>query len=445
MTVNRRQFVLRSGHALGAAALFSSLGFLRVAQASDYKALVCVFLFGGNDGNNILIPTDSTGYAAYNLVRPPSSNLNIPQANWLPISASGKSFGMHPNFTNLQGLYTQGRLAWVANVGTLVQPTTRAKYLAGSPVPDNLFSHSDQQYQWQTATTAISPNPSGWGGRLADEYTSTSSGTHFPLLANLDGVTVFTQGVSSGVISPGSSATTLQGFGTSAFEQARHAAFLALQGQDTSNTLGNALNVMTANGLAATQTLNQALAGEAALTTVFPNNSLSSQLKTVAQMIAARSTLGVSRQIFFCALNGFDTHTNQLATQGPLISQLDQALSAFHQATVELGVEGSVTTFTHSDFGRTFQPTEAGGSDHAWGSHHLVMGGSVNGGHIFGQYPTLKLAGPDDADSEGRWVPSTGVTEYVYPLIRWFGATNIPQVLPNITNFNLSRADLGFI
>jgi uncharacterized protein (DUF1501 family) len=417
---------------------------MQVAEASDYKALVCIFLFGGNDGNNTLIPIDTQGYAQYAAVRPVSSNLNIAQANWLPINAGGKNFGMHPNLTSLQSLYGQGRLAWVANVGTLVQPTTRTQYQNNSPVPDNLFSHSDQQYQWQTATTAISSAPTGWGGRLADELVPVfDAGTQFPMLANLDGVTVYTQGLSAAVISPGSNA--IQGFGTSAAEQARYAAFRSLETQDSGSTLVDTLNAMTSSGLNSTALLNQALASESAIKTAFPNNALASQLKSVAQMIAARTSLGVNRQIFFCALNGFDTHTNQLATQGPLLAQLDAALSAFHQATVELGVESAVTAFTHSDFGRTFQPTDGAGSDHAWGNHHLVLGGAVNGGTIYGQYPTLKLGGPDDADTEGRWVPSTGVVEYVYPLIRWFGATNVSQILPTLGNFNLKRTDLGFI
>ena len=162
-------------------------------------------------------------------------------------------------------------------------------------------------------------------------------------------------------------------------------------------------------------------------------------------MIAARGALGTSRQIFFCGINGFDTHANQLSTQANLLADLDASLKAFYTATVELGVESAVTTFTHSDFGRTFQPTAGGGSDHAWGNHHLVMGGSVRGGSLYGQYPTLKVSGPDDADNEGRWVPTTSVSEFVYPLIRWFGATNPGDVLPSLSNFNVGRSDLNYL
>jgi len=443
--VNRRQFILRSSHALGSAALLSGLGQLRVAEAADYKALVCVFLVGGNDGNNTLIPLDTQGYGQYAAIRPASSNLNIPQANWLPINASGKGFGLHPSLSGVQGLYNQGRLAWVANVGTLVQPTTRNQYLArNTPIPSSLFSHSDQQYQWQTATTSPSPSPTGWAGRLADQVAPVfNAGSAFPSLTNMNGVTIFTRGLSAGVISPGPSA--LQGFGTGSADQARYAALRGMESLSSGYSLINALNAVTGSGIDATNQLNQALASKAPLTTAFPGSALGTQLKAVANIIAARGALGNSRQIFYCAINGFDTHTNQLSTQANLLADLDASLKAFHTATVELGVENAVTTFTHSDFGRTFQPTAGGGSDHAWGSHHLVMGGSVRGGSLYGQYPQLLVAGPDDADNEGRWVPSTGVCEFVYPLIRWFGATNIQEVLPHLVNFNLARTDLNFL
>ena len=443
--MNRRQFLLHSSHVLGATALLSGLSQLRVAEAGDYKALVCVFLFGGNDGNNTLIPLDSQGYEQYATVRPVSSNLNIPQGNWLPIDASGKSFGLHPSLSGVQGLYNQGQVAWVANVGTLVQPTTRGQYLArGVPVPSNLFSHADQQYQWQTATTSASPNPTGWAGRLGDWVAPVfNAGSTFPILANMSGVTIFTRGLSAGVISPGPSA--LQGFGSGAQDQARYTAMREMQSLGSDSSLINALNGITGHGMDATNQLNQALASQPGLITSFPGTSLGKQLRMVANMMSARNALGTSRQIFFCAMNGFDTHTNQLTTQANLLSDLDASLTAFHSATAELGIESAVTTFTHSDFGRTFQPTAGGGSDHAWGSHHLVMGGSVRGGSLYGQYPSLEVSGPNDADSEGRWVPTTGVCEFVYPLIRWFGANNIQEVLPNLSNFNLSRGDLNYL
>lgn len=443
--MNRRQFILRSSHALGATALLSGLGQLHVAEAADYKALVCVFLFGGNDGNNTLIPIDTQGYEQYAAVRPVNSNLNIPQANWLQIGASDKSYGLHPSLTGIQGLYNQGSLAWVANVGTLVQPTTRSQYAARSvPVPSNLFSHSDQQYQWQTATTSASASPTGWGGRLGDLLAPLyNAGSTFPILANLNGVSIFTRGLSAGVISPGPS--VLQGFGSGASDQARYTALREIQALGSGFSLVNALNGMTGRGIDATNQLNQALTLQSALTTTFPGSSLGNQLKSIANMIAARGTLGTSRQIFFCGINGFDTHANQLSTQANLLADLDASLKAFYSATVELGVESAVTTFTHSDFGRTFQPTAGGGSDHAWGNHHLVMGGSVRGGSLYGQYPTLRVSGPDDADNEGRWVPTTSVSEFVYPLIRWFGATNPGDVLPSLSNFNLGRSDLNYV
>lgn len=443
--MNRRDFLRHTGHAVGAAALYSSLGQMRMAQAADYKALVCVFLYGGNDGNNTLIPIDTDGYASYAKVRPVSSNLNIPQANWLPINASGKSFGLHPSFAGVQGLYGQGKLAWVANVGPLAQPTTRAQYQARSvELPKNLFSHSDQQNEWQTGRTELTPIMTGWAGRLGDDVVQTfNAGTQFPTLVNVYGSGLFTRSISAGVITPGPSA--LQGFGTSAEEQARYQAFRTLQTLKSRSILVDRLNAITADGINATDMLTKALATQAALTTRFPGSSLGNQLKTVAKMIAARSELGVSRQIFFCAIGGFDTHTNQIPQQRALFSDLDGSLTAFHAATVELGVESNVVTFTHSDFGRTFQPTAGAGSDHAWGSHHLIMGGSVQGGNIYGQYPNLALGGPDDADNKGRWIPSASVVEFLYPMVRWFGATQIEQVLPTLKYFNPGRADLAFL
>ena len=443
--MNRRDFLRHTGHAVSAAALYSSFGQMQIAQAADYKALVCVFLYGGNDGNNTLIPIDTEGYAQYAKVRPVSSNLNIAQSSWLPISASGKSYGLHPSFKGVQGLYAQGKLAWVANVGTLAEPTTRAQYLARSVnLPKSLFSHSDQQNEWQTARTAMTPVTTGWGGRLGDDVAqSFNLGAKFPSLVNISGSGLFTRSLSAGVITPGPS--TLQGFGGSSEDQARYAAFRNLQTLKSRSTLVNRLNGITADGINATDLLTTALASQTALSTSFPNSSLGNQLKSAARMMAARGTLGVSRQIFFCGIGGFDTHTNQIPQQRSLFSDLDASLNAFHSATVELGIESDVLTFTHSDFGRTFQPTAGAGSDHAWGSHHLVMGGGIKGGDIYGQYPTLVLGGPDDADKGGRWVPSTSVVEFVYPMARWFGATHIDQVLPTLSNFNQGRKDLAFL
>lgn len=452
--MNRRKFLLRAGHGFGALSLASGLSRLRIAKADPgYKALVCVFLYGGNDGNHLFIPLDAEGYGQYAQVRTPTSGLNIPNPSsnassnpsWLPMQGSdlsGRPFGMHPSLVGTKTLFDSSRLAWVANVGTLSQPLTRADYLRGAKAPESLFSHLDQQNEWQSALSSPQARPTGWGGRLADSTLTLNAGSRLPMLIDLSGVSLFSRGlVTQGISGP----TTLQGFGSSQSAQARYATYQSLQALKDGGSLVGKLNQLTFQGEDAAQLLGQATASPVTLQTVFPSGSLGTQLKTVASLIAARATLGINRQIFFCSLGGFDTHTAQLGTQASLLTTLDQALKAFYDATVELGVDAQVTSFTHSDFGRTFQPTAGAGSDHGWGSHHLVMGGAVLGGHIYGRYPSLVLGGADDADNEGRWIPSTSVSEFVAPLARWFGAANLNEVLPQLANFNSSRTDLAFL
>ena len=445
--MNRRNFLFKAGQGLGGLALASNFSGLRVANAAetDYKALVCIFLYGGNDGNHLLIPTDPEGYAQYSAVRTVASGLNIPLTSWLTLQGSdtsGRSFGVHPSLPGVKTLFDSGRLAFVANVGTLARPLTRSDYLAGAKIPENLFSHLDQQNEWQSALSSAQSQPTGWGGRLSDASSTLNAGSSFPMLVDLSGTSLFSRSARSQVVSGPS---TLQGFGSSASAQARYAAYRSLQSLDESGTLAHALNTLTSQGENASALLGQALTNPVTLQTVFPSGSLASQLKTVSSLIAARASLGVNRQIFFCSLGGFDTHTGQLSAQASLLSSVDQALSAFHDATLELGVESQVTTFTHSDFGRTFQPTAGAGSDHGWGSHHLVMGGAVLGGHIYGRYPSLVLGGADDADQEGRWIPGVSVPEFVYPMVRWFGAVNPLEVLPTLGSFNQARTDLGYL
>jgi uncharacterized protein (DUF1501 family) len=256
-------------------------------------------------------------------------------------------------------------------------------------------------------------------------------------------VNLFTQGAVSSVIAP--NASSLKGFNTSAASVARYRAMRQLETLSSGNVLIKAKNSITGKAIDSLDTLTKATASVPALTTVFPGSSLGGQLKNIATMIAARGTLGVQRQVFFCSLGGFDTHSAQLNTQAGLFKDLADSLKAFQDATIELGVDQAVTAFTLSDFGRTFLPSANAGSDHGWGSHHLILGGAVKGGDIYGKYPTLKLAGPDDADSEGRWIPSTSVEEYAYPLVRWFGLSDPKVVLPNLSAFDLTRKDLDFM
>jgi uncharacterized protein (DUF1501 family) len=346
---------------------------------------------------------------------------------------------MHPALSDLAPLYAAGDLAVLCNVGTLVQPIARGQYLAGAPRPDSLFSHFDQQSQWQSSIPDASGPlaATGWGGRTADATADINGAVPIPMIVSVAGITLFSTGVTVRPLVPGSS---LAGFS----DPARYQALRSLLTLDPDRPLVAAQSGIVAAGIDDIAALDAATAGVPPVQTSFPDTDLGDQLRQIAAIVSAREALGMKRQIFFASLGSFDTHTDQLATQASLLGQLGAAMKAFHDATVELGVADAVTTFTLSDFGRTFQPDSGGGSDHAWGSHHLVMGKAVRGGDFFGTYPTLALAGPDDASTEGRWIPTVSVDQYGATLARWFGVipARMPQVFPNLGNFDL--ADLGF-
>ena len=413
--------------------------------SSDYKALVCIFLFGGNDANNLIVPIDTAGYTNYQTIR---SNLAISKASLLPLQiGSQANFGLHPNLPELQTLFnTNKSLAFLTNVGTLVQPTTRQQYQSQSTLPENLFSHSDQQDQWQTTQLSGLPN-SGWAGKVADKINPTfNTAAVFPPILSVAGSTIFSTGDVTRPFTMNPGSTPGLSFGSDAASQARFLAVQQLLTFDTGISLVQAASTVTGQAIQEGVILANALKNIPAIQTVFPaKNGLASQLKQVAQVIAARSALGINRQIFFCSLGGFDTHSDQLATQVGLYTQLSPAMAAFYQATQELGVANNVTSFTLSEFSRTFQPGSNGGTDHAWGSHQMIMGGAVKGNALYGQFPSLTLAGPDDTGSNGRWIPSTAVDQYAATLASWFGvqATDLPSIFPNLANFPTSN--LGFL
>jgi len=431
-----------------AASSLNRLGLMSAyAQGTDYKALVCVFLFGGNDANNMIIPYDSNGYANYAQVR---ANLALPQSGLLPIQPKSQSlpFALHPRFVDMQNLFNGGQVAAVVNTGVLPQPTTRTQYLdAQVPIPVNLFSHADQQNQMQTDTLQYTTFPTvGWGGLVADQIQAIYGSGKFPIMVSLAGVNVFAQGLVAKPLQTGGDPTlSLTGYSGSPADNARLAAFQSLLTFEDGLTLIQAASTTSATAIQNAQTLAAALATGSPLQTKFPKNQLAAQLQEVAQIIQVRSALGLSRQIFFVSLGGFDTHGAQLATQNKLLFQLDQSLSAFYHATVELGIPQQVLTYTMSDFARTFQPDSTDGSDHAWGSHHLVMGGAVAGGDFYGTWPTLALGGPSDATNQGRWIPTTALDQYGATLAQWFGVptANLPSVFPNLKNF--PNQTLGFI
>jgi uncharacterized protein (DUF1501 family) len=446
----RRTFIRQAAcAALGTTGLLSTIIDLRKLSAAtatgDYKALVCLFLYGGNDANNVLIPYDTTSYSNYATAR---SGLAIPRGQLLPLTlqtGDGRQFAFHPSMPELQSLLNQGKLTLVTNVGTLLAPINRAEYMAGSvAVPPQLFSHEDQAVQWQTSVPDRPETKTGWGGRTADLIRSLNGNSNVSLSLSIAGTNTFEVGntVIPYLISPDGS-LGLRGFGNSPNEQVRLQGFKDLLALPHHRLMEQAYADTMIRSIAENETLTTALNGLPPITTVFPGSDLGRQLAMVAKLIAARSNLAMRRQIFFCAVGGYDTHGDQLGSQAQLLIELSQAMNAFYAATVELGVEQSVTTFTASDFGRTFE-ANGGGSDHGWGNHQFVMGGAVHGGRLYGNFPTLAINGPDDTES-GRWIPSTSVDEFSATMATWFGVSNsdLATVFPNIGRF--ANRNLGFL
>jgi uncharacterized protein (DUF1501 family) len=443
-----RRSIIRAGAATVGTLALRPFGLLpALAQSSaNYRALVCVFLFGGNDSNNTVIPMDDASFQAYTSIR---GSLALSSSELTPTvySVSNAPFAFHGKLAEVASMFSSKELAVVANTGSLVQPLTRTQYQgAQAPVPLNLFSHSDQQLQWQTSI-AQGNSPTGWAGRAADYIASQRiNSSNFPAFLSVAGNSLEDQGVTTQpvAIAPGQS-LTLEGFNNSAPSQARLNALTTLLTSDNGLSLAQATNNTMANSIADAAALETALGKTMPLKTQFPTTSLGSQLQQVAQIIQVQSYLGMSRQIFFCSLGGFDTHALELETHNNLYPQLSQALAAFYAATEELGMADNVTTFTESDFSRTFQPTTTDGSDHAWGSHHLVLGGAVQGGQIYGQFPTFELSGPNDTDTRGRWIPTTSIDQYGATLCSWFGIPDsaLATVFPNFANFGSQK--LGFL
>jgi uncharacterized protein (DUF1501 family) len=471
--MKRREFLKSSCRALSMAALASQMRHFGLVSAlaqenlssetaispdADYKALVCIFLSGGNDSNNTVVPNYDAGYSQYAAARQ-AQGLAIPRANLLPITPpalSGQVYGLHPSLTDIKPLFDAGKMAIVCNVGSLVQPLTRQLYQSGGTRPYQLFSHSDQVEQFQTAISSYR-STTGWGGRTAARTGGLNVGAAIPMITSIAGSTVFNAGNGGSplIIAPAptplNQVLTLNGFGTAADELARRTAMDKLRQEDLSQTLVQATSVLTQQAVNVSQQLSQ----DPTLTVTFPNTSLGNQLRQVAKLMKFRTQLNMSRQIFYVQLNGFDTHSGQLINHTNLLTQLSQALKAFYDETEAQGIGSQVTTFTMSDFSRTLNPAGVGsnvGTDHAWGGHHFVIGGAVNGGNFYGRptangtiFPTLVNGGPDDAETRGRIIPSVAIEQYAGTLARWFGLTeaDIPLVFPNIANF--STSNLGFM
>ena len=447
MRHSRRSFLTTASMAAAGSALgFRPFGMLNaLAQTtSDYKALVCIFMFGGNDGNNMLIPFDTAGYGNYSSVRGP---LALPQSTLLQL-APQPNFALHPSLPEVQSLFNSGNAAFLANVGTLLSPTTGAQYVANQvSQASNLFSHPDQQLEWQNQMQSAAGS-TGWAGRIADKMTTQyNPGSLVPMIASLSGDALFCNGTATSPVSVSTAGPGAPQCSNHSYCSGRQQTAQQFSTLSSGVSLVQADNSITNNAYAYNATLANALGSASPLKTVFPTtgNPFAAQLQEVANLIQVRAALGVTRQIFFVGAGNFDTHGDQLPTQAALLAQVSTALGAFFQSLQEMNLTDSVTAFTCSDFARTLQPNSASGSDHAWGSHHIILGGAVKGGKIYGTFPTLALGGPEDAGTNGRWVPTTASAQYAATLAQWFGlpAADLTYVLPYINNF--STNNLGFL
>ena len=463
MLKTRRQFIRQAAcAAIGTTALTSILRDLRFVNAataqsaiSDYKALVCIFLAGGNDANNLILPTMKADYDGYAAVRTPA--LAIPQSAILPISplnSDGRSYGFHPSCPELQTLFGEGKLAVLFNTGTLAYPLTAAQYYAGTvPAPPLLQSHPDQAAQWSTSIVDQPPR-TGWGGRCADLLAAVEPDAPISLSVTMFGANLF----QVGNLVPQLSVDPYSGGVANWVPDARTQAVRNLLNLTYQNMQARAYAKVASEAFAANAVVNNAISPTADpyWTVPFPVTSLNRQLKMIARLIEAGSRsqanhgFGMRRQVFFCQVYGYDLHSGQ--TDGPgatttgahanLLAELSGALFAFQRAMEQLGLANNVTAFTASEFGRSLQPA-ASGTDHGWGSHHLILGGAVKGQRTYGQFPTPAVNGPDTV----YWgsVPTTAIDQYFATLASWFGVdnSNLATVFPNLGRF--TTPNLGFV
>ena len=446
--MNRREFLKASGVSAAALAATPGTGFTQMvsqtAPFTDYKALVCVFMFGGNDAFNMIVPSSNAEYSVYADSR---QNLAIPQQDLLaitPLNPDGTTYGLHPTMAGIQNLFNTGQAAFVNNLGPLVEPTTKDQYFNQSvTLPPQLFSHNDQQDQWLSLKGA-GTSSTGWAGRVADLLQSNVANQQLATNVSLFGNNLFQSGADTIPYTMGfNGPLTFAGFGDSGIFLEQRLAFERVIGAAYTSIYERGFADIQQRAVATADLVNDALDSAPTLNTVFPASQLGTQLQTVARMIAVRDSMEMERQIFFVATGGFDTHDDQNQNQPGLIGGISASIAAFYDATVELGVASDVTTFTQSDFGRTLT-SNGDGTDHAWGANQLVVGGAVQGQTLYGTYPLLQINGPDDVGG-GRMIPTTSADQYAATLARWFGVpdTDLGLVAPNLDNF--VQQDLGFM
>jgi uncharacterized protein (DUF1501 family) len=458
-----RRVVLQRGLSLGAMGVaaplainLAAIGEAAAFDGADYKALVCVFLYGGNDYANTVVPYDAANYALYHQIRAGAAGedqagIALARAALAPTALTtavpqtltdNLQYALAPQLAGLKGIWDAGRLAVQLNVGPLIQPTTLAQYQSPNrvlnPLPPKLFSHNDQQSVWQS--NGVEGSTTGWGGRIGDIAMSSNAGNSLLTCISASGNAVFVAGRDAlqYQISPGG-AIRINPLNNAVLRDA----MTALITRQSAHVLENEYALVTRRAIEMEGVVNGALQ-PVTLATAFPQgNPLGNQLRVVARLIAARAALGLHRQVFFVSLGGFDNHNLLMQDHPNLLQRINDALAAFYAATVELGVADKVTTFTASDFGRTLS-SNADGSDHGWGSHQFVMGGAVNGRRFYGVAPHVSIQ-TDDQVGQGRLLPTTSVDQFSATLARWFGCneTELAGILPNVGNF--SNTNLGFV
>jgi uncharacterized protein (DUF1501 family) len=451
--VTRRDFVKLGASAAATLGISGSLQANR-AQAADvsgYKAIVCLFMFGGNNGFNWVVPMTSSAYSTYAKSR---ANLALASNSLLSLNGTasdGITYGMHSACPEIRSLYNAGKAAVICNVGTLVQPTTSAQAKAGSvSLPSQLFSHIDQETSWMTSI-ADSPERYGWAGRVADLLTSQHGTARVSYNIDIGGQNYWQEGRTATPYALGTGGASTLGVTTSTAWRngSRVAAENALitQAKSDSNLMIPAYANIQNNSAAKVGIVNGAFSSAGSVSTSFPtyngDSGLGTQLREVVQTIKAHAGIGDTRQFFFVQLGGFDTHNGELAAQQNLLGIVSKNINTFWNALGEIGMQNSVTLFTASDFGRSLG-SNGDGSDHAWGNHALVLGGAVKGGKYYGKMPSLVMNGADDF-GDGRIIPTTSTDQHAATLSKWFGVADgeLNGVFPNLKNF--ATRDLGFM